>query len=120
MRSPVLILMVAAMGQATEPAEGRWEGAIQIPGNPLNAVIDLARTGEFQQAGKATAQLVVIGTRETPIPIDLVRQEGDYLTLYSSLYRMPWEGRVPKGEPKLTGTFAQGPMETPLLLERKP
>ena len=34
--------------------------------------------------GKATAQFVVIGKRETNIPIDLVRQEGDFLTLVCS------------------------------------
>jgi hypothetical protein len=227
MRIPIYILAAAAICRAAEPAEGRWEGAIQIPGDPLTVIVDLAQnpegwtgsatvpgftkgaqltdiavqgpavsftlkgalgeprfrgrvdadgtlTGEFAQAGhtaafllrkagppqvdlprqstavsaelegewqgdltlngnrlkatlklaneagKATAKLVVAGKRETNIPIDLVRQEGDFLTLVCSPYHMSWEGSFRKEAKELTGAFTQGPIETPLLFVRKP
>ena len=95
--------------------EGEWHGEVTLNGNPLKATLRLTN----QAKGGATAQFVVTGKRETNIPIDLVRQEGDLLTVTSSLYRITWEGRFRHDAKELTGTFVQGPIETPLNL-RKP
>jgi hypothetical protein len=221
----VLLTLLAALGHAAEPGEGRWEGTIQIPGTPLAAIIDLAQSagawigsatlpgftkgapladivvrdsavsftlkgalgdpkfsgrmeagaldgsfvqagnsaafhlrqsgppqvdlprqstavgaelsggwqGEFtlggnrlkaslkltnQPGGAASAQFVITGRRETNIPIDLVRQEGDFVTVVSSQYRISFEGRFQKDAGEIAGTFAQGPIENPLTLRR--
>ena len=39
----VILLAAAALGRAAEPLEARWDGTIQIPGNELHVVIDLAK-----------------------------------------------------------------------------
>ena len=91
---------------------GEWLGEFTLGGNRLKASLKLTN----QAAGAAAAQFVITGKRETNIPIDLVRQEGDFLTVVSSQYRISFEGRWQKDE--LNGTFAQGPIESPLSLRR--
>lgn len=227
MRMPLLILLAAALGFAAEPPEARWEGIVQIPGNDLNVVIDLAQkegnwtgsaivpgfgvkgaaltgisvqgaevsftlkgalgepkfsgrlnpegtlSGSFVQAGNtapfrlqkigppqvdaprlgtavsrnlegewqgemllygnkvkatlklanqasgaATAQFIVVGKRENILPVELVRQDGDWLVVDVPQYRMTFEGRIGKDSKELTGSFSQGPMETPLVLQK--
>ena len=97
----------------TTDLEGEWRGEFLLNGNTLKAVLKLTN----QTGGKASAHFVVTGKRETNIPIDLVRQEGDFLTVVSSQYRITWEGRL-LPDKSLQGTFAQGPSETPLNLKR--
>ena len=70
---------------------------ITLNGNKLKATLKLVN----QAGGTASAQLVVVGKRETNIPIDLVRQEGDFLTLVCSPYHMSWEGRFRKDAKEL-------------------
>jgi hypothetical protein len=94
--------------------EGEWQGELTINGNRLKATLKLAN----QAGGQATAQFVVTGKRETNIPVDLVRQEGEWVTVVSSPYHMSFEGRFAGDAKELTGTFAQGPLETPLHLRR--
>jgi hypothetical protein len=93
---------------------GDWQGELTLGANPLKAVLTLAN----HEGAAATALLVVTGKRETKIPIDLVRQEGDFLTLVCSPYRITFEGRLRKDTGELAGTFAQGPVESPLTLRR--
>jgi hypothetical protein len=95
--------------------QGEWQGEFTLNGTPLKASLKLAN-----EQGKATAQFVVTGKRETKVPVDLVRQEGDFVSIGSSQFHMSWEGRWRKDANQLSGTFAQGPMETPLLFARKP
>jgi hypothetical protein len=96
----------------TPDLAGEWQGDLALNGNKLKATLKLAN----QDGGKASARFVVVGKRETNIPIDLVRQEGEFLTVNSSLYHITFEGRFSGGQ--LKGTFAQGPVETPLSLRR--
>ena len=42
----VILLTAAALGRAAEPLEARWDGTVQIPGNELHVVIDLAKSGD--------------------------------------------------------------------------
>jgi hypothetical protein len=93
---------------------GDWLGEVTLGGNKLKASLKLTN----HSGGAATAQFVVTGKRETNIPIDLVRQEGDFLTVVSSQYRIGFEGRLHEDAGELTGTFAQGPIESPLTLRR--
>ena len=60
----------------------------------------------------------MVGKRENILPVELVRQEGDWLLVDVPQYRMTFEARFRKDANELTGTFAQGPMETPLVLQR--
>jgi hypothetical protein len=93
---------------------GGWQGEFTLGGNRLKASLKLTN----QPGGIAAAQFVITGRREANIPIDLVRQEGDFLTVVSSQYRISFEGRLRKDTGEITGTFAQGPIENPLTLRR--
>jgi len=99
----------------TRELEGEWQGEVVVNGNRLKATLKLTN----QASGHAAAQFVVVGKRETNIPIDLVRQDGEFVAVSSSAYRISFEGRIRRETGELTGTFAQGPIETPLNL-RKP
>ena len=92
--------------------EGEWQGDMLLYGNKVKATLKLAN----QATGAATAQFIVVGKRENILPVELVRQEGDWLVVDVPQYRMTFEARWRKDAKELTGTFAQGPMETPLVL----
>ena len=38
----ILLLASAFISRADENASGRWEGTVQIPGRPLEVIVDLA------------------------------------------------------------------------------
>ena len=47
----ILLLASALISRADENAAGRWEGTVQIPGRPLEVIVDLAArvaTGGWQ------------------------------------------------------------------------
>jgi hypothetical protein len=94
--------------------EGEWQGEMLLYGNKVKATLKLAN----QSTGAATAQFIVVGKRENILPVELVRQEGDWLVVDIPQYRMTFEARWRKDAKELAGTFAQGPMETPLVLQR--
>jgi hypothetical protein len=94
--------------------EGEWQGDMLLYGNKVKATLKLAN----QAGGAATAQFIVVGKRENILPVELVRQEGDWLLVDVPQYRMTYEARWRKDGKELAGTFAQGPMETPLVLQR--
>jgi hypothetical protein len=68
------------------------------------------------QPDKATAELIIIGKKTTNLPIDLVRQEGDLVTIDSHTMSISYEGRLTKGE--ISGTLNQGGLELPLVMRR--
>jgi hypothetical protein len=92
--------------------EGEWQGEMLLYGNKVKATLKLAN----QSTGAATAQFIVVGKRENILPVELVRQEGDWLVVNVPQYRMSFEARWRNNAKELTGTFSQGPMETPLVL----
>jgi len=94
--------------------EGEWQGEMLLYGNKVKATLKLAN----RATGAATAQFIVVGKRENILPVELVRQEGDWLVVDVPQYRMTFEARWRKDSKELTGTFAQGPTETPLVLQR--
>ncbi len=93
---------------------GDWLGEVTLGGNKLKASLKLTN----RPGGVAAAQFVITGKRVTNIPLDLVRQEGDFLIIVCSPYRITFEGRLRKDTGELTGTFAQGPVEGPLTFRR--
>jgi hypothetical protein len=95
----------------SQDLEGEWQGEMLLHGNKVKAMLKLAN-----QASGATARFIVVGKRENILPVELVRQEGDWLLVDVPQYRMTFEARWRKDAKEMAGTFAQGPMETPLVL----
>ncbi len=94
--------------------EGEWQGTLVLNGNPLRATLTLAN----HAGAAATAEFRVVGKRDTKLPVDRVTQEGEWLTVTASEYRIVFEGRIGQGE--ISGSFKQGPVESPLVFRRAP
>jgi hypothetical protein len=93
--------------------EGEWKGEYQIFRAPRHVTLKLMN-GE----NGATAEFVVVGRKVNNLPVDLVTQEGDVLTIQSHQTGISYEGRFDKSTKEIKGTFLQGPIELPLLLHK--
>jgi hypothetical protein len=95
---------------ATE-LEGEWKGDYEMLGYPRHVSIKFANHPDG-----ATADFVIVGRKHNVLPVDLVTQEGDLVTVDSHEMGFSFEGRLRNG--KLTGAVRQGAIETPLVLVR--
>ena len=91
--------------------EGEWKGDYEMLSYTRHVSIKFANHPDG-----ATADFVVIGRKHNVLPVDLVTQEGDLLTVDSHEMGFSFEGRLRNG--RLTGVIRQGAIETPLVLER--
>jgi hypothetical protein len=94
--------------------EGEWKGEYELFGYPRHVTIKLANHG----TNGATAEFVIVGRKTNNLPVDLVTQEGDILTIDSHDNGISYEGRFRKGTGEIQGTVIQGPLEIPLVLRR--
>jgi len=92
--------------------EGAWKGGYELFGYPRKVTIKLQNRG----TDGATAEFVIVGKKEDKLPVDLVRQEGEFLTIDSHETGLTFEGRIGEGEIK--GNVLQGPLEMPVVLKR--
>ena len=91
--------------------EGEWKGDYEMLGYPRHVSITFANHPDG-----ATADFVIVGRKHNVLPVDLVTQEGDLVTVDSHEMGFSFEGRLRNG--KLTGAINQGAIETPLVLVR--
>jgi len=94
--------------------EGEWSGQFELFGYPRKVTLKLANRG----ADGAAAELVVVGKKVNNLPVDLVTNEGEMLTIDSHPTGISYEGRFNKSANEIEGTFIQGPIELPLVLRR--
>ncbi len=92
--------------------EGEWKGEYELFGYKRQVSLKLA---SHPDAG-ATAEFVVIGKRVNNLPVGLITQEGDSITVDSHETDLSYEGRLLKDE--LVGAIIQAGSETPLVLHR--
>ena len=93
--------------------EGEWAGEVVYNGNPLKASLTLTN-----HSGTGSASFHLFGKRDNVIPVDLVVQDGDWLTLRSSEWHMKYEGQFASRPGEIRGVLSQGPLEMPLVLRR--
>jgi hypothetical protein len=98
----------------TKEIEGEWKGEYEIFGTPRHVTLKLANGA----GNSATAELVVVGRKVNDLPVDLVTQEGDLITIESHQTGIGYEGRFNKETNEIKGTFMQGPVELPLVLRK--
>ena len=96
----------------TKELEGEWKGEYQLFGYVRHVTLKLSNS----KPDTATAELVIVGKKTTNLPVDLIRQEGDMVTVDSHAMSMGYEGRLTKGEIK--GALNQGGLEVPLIFRR--
>ncbi len=92
--------------------QGEWKGDYQMLGYTRHVSIKFAK----RDTDGATAEFVIVGRKHNDLPVDLVTQEGDLVTVDSHDIGFSFEGRLQNG--KLTGVIRQAAIETPLVLER--
>jgi hypothetical protein len=94
--------------------EGEWKGEYELFGSPRKVTIKLVNRG----AEGAAAEFVIVGKKTNNLPVDLVTQEGDLLTIDSHESGISYEGRFNKATSEIKGTFIQAGIELPLVLRR--
>ena len=91
--------------------EGTWQGEMDFFGT---VKVRLEMTN--QPGGNATAKFTLTRTRENPLPLNLVTDEGGILTLKATEVGITYEGKFRKEANEINGTFQQGPIEVTLVL----
>jgi hypothetical protein len=91
--------------------EGEWKGDYEMLGYTRHVSINFANRPDG-----AKADFVIVGRKHNVLPVDLVTQEDDLVTVDSHETGFTFEGRLKNG--KLTGAIRQAAMETPLVLMR--
>jgi hypothetical protein len=92
--------------------EGEWKGDYEMFGYTRHVAIKFAN----HKKDGATAEFVIVGRKHNNLPVDLVTQEGDLVTVDSHDIGFSFEGRLKDG--KLAGVIRQAAVETRLVLER--
>ena len=94
--------------------EGEWKGEYEINGYPRHVTMKFANRGR----DGAGVEFIIVGKKTNNVPVSLVSQEGDFLSLKSDEFGITYEGRFQSGAVEINGTFAQGPFELPLVMRR--
>jgi hypothetical protein len=94
--------------------EGEWKGEYEAMGYARQVTLKLSNRG----AEGAAADFVVVGKRTNNLPVDLLTQEGDNLTVTSHATGFSYEARFNPATGELKGIVFQGPIEAPLVLRR--
>lgn len=95
--------------------EGTWQGEMDFFGT-VKVRLEMAN----QPGGNATAKFTLTRTRENPLPLNLVTDEGGILTLQATDMGITYEGKFHKEANEINGTFQQGPIEVSLVLRPTP
>jgi hypothetical protein len=99
----------------TKQLEGEWKGEYEFLGYPRQVTLKLANHSEG-----ATAEFVIVGKKVNNLPVDLIEQEDNRISVDSHAAGINYEGRLNKEGTQLNGTLAQGPTELPLVLHHTP
>jgi hypothetical protein len=94
--------------------EGEWQGELTLSGRQLAVKLVLTN----QAGGPARVEFSVKGKKETNLPVDLVTQEGEWLTVFCHAYNISYEGHLRPGSNEMVGSFHQGGFETSVPLHR--
>jgi hypothetical protein len=93
--------------------EGEWTGDYELMGYARHVTLKLSNRG-----AEGAADFVIVGKRTNNLPVDLLTQEGDNLTVHSHATGFSYEARLNPAAGELKGTLFQGPIEAPLILRR--
>lgn len=91
--------------------EGSWKGGYELLGYPRKVTLKLRNRG----AEGAGADFVIVGRKVNNLPVDLITQQGSFLTVNSSETGLSFEGDLE--DDQLHGTITQGPIEVAVTLK---
>ena len=98
--------------QSTPRGQGRWEGAIETPGQALGIIVDLALTPAGVWAGKIS--IPVQGLSEFLLSNVKVRGDRASFSMEGIPGAPQFIGKLSKDGRELYGTFSQGGRPRPL------
>jgi len=96
--------------------EGEWKGDYEMMGYARHATLKFSNRG----AEGAALDFVIVGKKVNNVPVSLVTQEGDFVTVRSDEFGITFEGRFRKEAGEIKGVLTQGSLEAPLVLRRTP
>ena len=99
----------------TSDLEGEWYGEYELFGYVRKVTLKLTNNSDKG----ATAEFVIVGKKVNNLPVDLIIQENNLISVYSHETGISFEGRFLKGTNEIRGSTVQGPIEVPLTLKRK-
>ena len=83
-------------------------------------VHEFDRRAGIEEAEGAALEFVIVGKKVNNVPVSLVTQDEDFVTVKSDEFGITFEGRFNKAAGEIKGTLAQGSLEAPLVLRRAP
>src|SRR4051812_39147597 len=96
--------------------EGEWKGDYEMMGYARHATMRFSNRG----AEGAALEFTIVGKKVNNVPVSLVTQNDDFVTVKSDEFGITFEGRFNKAAGELKGTLSQGTLEAPLVLKRTP
>ncbi|HZE56968.1 MAG TPA: hypothetical protein VE031_03860 [Chthoniobacterales bacterium] len=96
--------------------EGEWKGDYEMTGYTRHATMKFASHG----TEAIPVEFTIVGKKVNNVPVSLVTQEGDFVTVKSEEFGITFEGRFSKEAREIKGTLSQGPLEAPLVLRKTP
>src|SRR5690625_600445 len=104
---------LAQEAQDGSPVAGTWEGAIEVPGFPLEVTVVLD-----EASGEWTGSIDIPAQGAQGIPLENIEVEGDSASFMMSATpgEPTFEGSAAEGE--MTGTFSQAGQQFPFSLAR--
>lgn len=94
--------------------EGEWKGDYEMLGYARHATMKFASRG----SEGIPLEFTIVGQKVNNVPVSLVTQEGDFVTVKSEEFGITFEGRFSKEAGEIKGTLSQGPLEAPLVLRK--
>jgi hypothetical protein len=96
--------------------EGEWKGDYEMLGYARHATMKFSNRG----AEGAALEFTIVGKKVNNVPVSLVMQDDDFVTVRSEEFGITFEGRFNAAAGEIKGTLSQGSMEAPLILRRAP
>jgi hypothetical protein len=94
--------------------EGEWKGDYEMMGYARHATMKFTNRG----AEGAALEFTIVGKKVNNVPVSLVTQDEDFLTVKSEEFGITFEGRFNQAAAEIKGTLSQGSMEAPIVLRR--
>ena len=96
--------------------EGEWKGDYEMMGYTRHATMNFAKRG----SEGIPLEFTIVGKKVNNVPVSLVTQDEDFVTVKSDEFGISFEGRFNKAAGEIKGTLTQGPLEAPLVLRKTP
>lgn len=93
---------------------GEWKGEYAMSGYARQVTMKFADRGPDAPG----LEFVIVGKKVNDVPVSLLTQEGNLLTIRSDEFGITYEGFFRKEAGEIKGTISQGPFEEPLIMRR--